>query len=307
VADARTLRRDLKAAGWLGGGVRGGVGAAGGDGGGDDHGGGNDKQACEVAVVFDKGTVDALLLFEEVRSTTSGCFFFDVFFFFFFFFFFFTCVYLNTCLEVLRYCVCVPLLKLICSFCAPTPQPAPALEAYFNQVHRLLSPPHRPPPTPKIDAPRAATPTAIDPTPTAIDPTPTAIDPTPTAIDPTPTAIDPTPTASPAVTGAFLVVSCLRSVGGILNGSGAPRLLRHLNLCGGPGGGSSCDGDSFQATSPPSPSPSSSGRMGARWRLASHATLQSDIGACGGGGGGDGDGSESGERSYDVLLLVPVI
>ena len=278
MADARTLRRDLKAAGWLGGGVRGGVGAAGGDGGGDDHGGGNDKQACEVAVVFDKGTVDALLLFEEVRSTTSGrCFFFDVFFFFFFFFF--TCVYLNTCLEVLRYCVCVPLLKLICSFCAPTPQPAPALEAYFNQVHRLLSPPHRPPPTPKIDAPRAATPTAID----------------------------PTPTASPAVTGAFLVVSCLRSVGGILNGSGAPRLLRHLNLCGGPGGGSSCDGDSFQATSPPSPSPSSSGRMGARWRLASHATLQSDIGACGGGGGGDGDGSESGERSYDVLLLVPVI
>ena len=276
MADARTLRRDLKAAGWLGGGVRGGVGAAGGDGGGDDHGGGNDKQACEVAVVFDKGTVDALLLFEEVRSTTSGrCFFFDVFFFFFFFFF--TCVYLNTCLEVLRYCVCVPLLKLICSFCAPTPQPAPALEAYFNQVHRLLSPPHRPPPTPKIDAPRAATPTAID----------------------------PTPTASPAVTGAFLVVSCLRSVGGILNGSGAPRLLRHLNLCGGPGGGSSCDGDSFQATSPPSPS--SSGRMGARWRLASHATLQSDIGACGGGGGGDGDGSESGERSYDVLLLVPVI
>jgi hypothetical protein len=108
--------------------------------------------------------------------------------------------------------------------------------------------------------------------------------------------------------GVFMVVTCLRVDGGILNGSGDPRIFQHIHLLPTP-------------TPPPSSSSSSSSTLNhgstgssgsddddevsltmkkstlkSNWTVLYHDTLRSDVMAAG-----------SNDRTYDIILMQPIL
>jgi len=75
--------------------------------------------------------------------------------------------------------------------------------------------------------------------------------------------------------GVFLIVTCLREQGGILNGSGSPRLFQYMDQ------------------SPLSETNHHSVISLSRWRVLRHDHFESDIKA-------------GNDRNYDVILLQPI-
>jgi hypothetical protein len=108
--------------------------------------------------------------------------------------------------------------------------------------------------------------------------------------------------------GVFMVVTCLRVEGGILNGSGDPRIFQHIHLLppsssssssssslslnhGSSGGGSgSGDGDEVSLKT------MKKSTLKSNWTVLYHDTLRSDVMAAG-----------SNDRTYDIILMQPIL
>lgn len=77
--------------------------------------------------------------------------------------------------------------------------------------------------------------------------------------------------------GVFLVVTCLRSKGGILNGSGSPRIFQHINI----------QEENIEKQAEVR-------GVEQVWKVLRHDKLESDVHAAG-----------DNNRTYDVLLFQP--
>lgn len=84
--------------------------------------------------------------------------------------------------------------------------------------------------------------------------------------------------------GVFLVVTCLRDQGGILNGSGSPRIFHHINI---QTDHMVIEGDKEESIEK---------EVQCYWRVLRHDKTESDVAAA-----GDND------RTYDILLLQPCV